>query len=288
MNQNLWQVPLYSSPIVYRPMQEVDSALLEVTSGCSWRKCTFCDFARDPLRIFSLEEIRQKARLLADQPHRERLFLLGQNPFFLEFGVLKEIFAIVRQELPWTRQVSLYARAEDVNKKTFQQLQILHSLGLEELHIGVESGCEEILQQVQKGEDTQQMKRAFHVLDSVGISYAVTLILGLGGRNRSQQHALETAAFLTEIRPRHIWAMALRLFPGTPLQMQAETGAFVPLSWGELLEEERLLLENIQVTAPCVYTDSTILGKYTLMGRLPEGKKQLLQGLQWAADKLDV
>ena len=270
---------LYSSEIVYRPPQEEGSALLEVTAGCSYRKCTFCDFARDPFKVFSLQEIENKAQLLNSIiNNNSRLFLLGQNPFVLSPQILKEILIIVSKHLPSVKEVSMYARVDDINRKTHAELRELKSLGLKDLHVGVETGSDIILKKCNKGISLDDMLSAFDALEKAEIEYSVTSILGLGGRALSDVNALDTAALYNRIHPNWIWCMALKLWENTPLFKLNAEGQFDMLTPKEMLLEERLMLENMQ-TDNCCFVDSTALNQYTLIGRLKKGKDTLIKAL---------
>ena len=99
--------------------------------------------------------------------------------------------------------------------------------------------------------------------------------MGLGGKTFRNLHAIETARMLNKTHPKCIWALALKLWPGTPLYKAEKRGEFDALDYRGMLLEERLLLENLTVK-DCFYMDTTVLGKYTIQGQLPEGKEAIL------------
>ena len=271
---------LYTSDTIYRPPLERGSAFLEVAAGCSWRRCRFCDFSRDEFRVFSPDEIRDKLRLLGQTAgDKTRLFLLGCNAFCLSFERLRTLLLEVQAAMPRVREVSMYARADDILRKTPQELAALHELSLCDLHVGVESGSAAVLQLMDKGVTPDELRRAFARLDAAGIGYHVTSIPGLGGRALSRENALETARLYNEIRPKSIWCMALQIFPGAPLYADIQNGLFEPLSPREALAEEGLMLRHMTAAGPCLFVDSTALQKYTLMGRLPGDRQKLLSAI---------
>ncbi len=136
------EVSLYTGEEIYRPFWENDSALLEVQLGCGWRKCKFCDFARDTFHLFPLEEIEAKVRLLVPYAQgRKRIFFLGENPFMLSTEKLMAIFDYIEMYMPWIEEVSMYARFDDVLRKSLDELKALRMRGLVNLHMGLESGC---------------------------------------------------------------------------------------------------------------------------------------------------
>lgn len=269
---------MYSSDTVYPPPLEIKSALLEITTGCSYRRCKFCDFPKDTFSIFSMGEIAKKIellRLVIDG--NPRLHLLGCNPFCLHTRQLLSILAMIHDRLPCVREVSMYARADDILRKSDQELMALVQAGLTELHIGLESGSNAVLMMHEKGETIEDIEEAMNALDRTGIRYHLTMIPGLGGRDLSREHAVKTAAVISRHRPMSVWCIALKVWPDTPLSCMVEDGTFCPLSFEEILREEREMVSRIDLTWPTLYVDSTVLGQYSIIGILPEQKQVILQ-----------
>lgn len=277
---------LYSGDTVYPPPLESKSALLEVTTGCSYRRCKFCDFPRDAFSIFSMTEITRKVellRLVIDG--NPRIHLLGCNPFCLHTRQLLSILAIVHDRLPCVREVSMYARADDILRKSREEIESLVSAGLTDLHIGLESGSNAVLSLHEKGESIEDIEEAMNILDQCGIRYHLTAIPGLGGKALSREHAVKTAAAISRHRPMSVWCIALKVWPDTPLSRMVEEGEFIPLSFEEILREEREMVSRINVNYPCLYVDSTVLNKYTIIGMLPEQKNSMLQQMDILMEK---
>lgn len=269
---------MYSSDTVYPPPLEIKSALLEITTGCSYRRCKFCDFPKDTFSIFSMGEIAKKIellRLVIDG--NPRLHLLGCNPFCLHTRQLLSILAMIHDRLPCVREVSMYARADDILRKSDQELMALVQAGLTELHIGLESGSNAVLMLHEKGETIEDIEEAMNALDRTDIRYHLTMIPGLGGRDLSREHAVKTAAVISRHRPMSVWCIALKVWPDTPLSRMVEDGTFCPLSFEEILREEREMVSRIDLTWPTLYVDSTVLGQYSIIGMLPEQKQVILQ-----------
>lgn len=269
---------MYSSDTVYPPPLEIKSALLEITTGCSYRRCKFCDFPKDTFSIFSMGEIAKKIellRLVIDG--NPRLHLLGCNPFCLHTRQLLSILAMIHDRLPCVREVSMYARADDILRKSDQELTALVQAGLTELHVGLESGSNAVLMLHEKGETIEDIEEAMNALDRTGIRYHLTMIPGLGGRDLSREHAVKTAAVISRHRPMSVWCIALKVWPDTPLSRMVEDGTFCPLSFEEILREEREMVSRIDLTWPTLYVDSTVLNQYSIIGMLPEQKQVILQ-----------
>lgn len=270
---------IYSSETVYRPPTEENSALLEVALGCSWGKCTFCDFAKDRFVIHPLPKIIQNLQVLGMVcPEKTRLFLLGENAFVLSTQMLLDIIDAANTYMPEVTEFAMYARVDDVLRKSPQELRQLRERGVCDLHIGIESGSDSILAMVNKGVTSSDMLQATRRLDEAGIGYYFTVILGLGGKAYRNLHALETSRLINQTHPKEIWCLALKIWPDTPLEKQAKRGEFERMTHREMLLEERILLENLTVEN-CNFTDTTVLNRFTIAGRLPEQKGELLRAI---------
>ena len=277
---------LYSSDTVYPPPLESKSALLEITTGCSYRKCKFCDFPKDTFTISPMAEIARKIellRLVIDG--NPRLHLLGCNPFCLNTRQLLSILAMIHDRLPCVNEVSMYARADDILKKSSDELNALAHAGVTDLHIGLESGSSAVLLLHEKGETIEDIETAMSMLERCGIRYHLTAIPGLGGKELSREHAIKTAAVISRHRPMSVWCIALKIWPDTPLAKMVEEGIFEPLSFEEILAEEREMMSRIEMTVPMLYVDSTVLNKYTIIGMLPEQKQLMLQQMDILLEK---
>ena len=135
------------------------------------------------------------------------------------------------------------------------------------------------------GETIEDIEEAMNMLDRCAIRYHLTAIPGLGGKALSREHAVKTAAVISRHRPMSIWCIALKIWPDTPLSRMVAEGEFEPLSYEEILAEEREMLSRIQASMPMLYVDSTVLGKYTIIGMLPEQKNVMLQQMDYLLEK---
>ena len=277
---------LYTGDTVYPPPLESKSALLEVSTGCSYRKCKFCDFPKDTFSIASMAEILRKIellRLVIDG--NPRLHLLGCNPFCMHTRQLLGILTMIHDRLPCVKEVSMYARADDVLKKSADDLKALANAGVTDLHMGLESGSNAVLSLHEKGETIEDIEEAMTALDRCGIRYHLTAIPGLGGKGLSREHAVKTAAVISRHSPMSVWCIALKIWPETPLSRMVSDGEFEPLNYEEILAEEREMVSRIQVSLPMLYVDSTVLGKYTILGMLPIQKEAMLQQMDHLLEK---
>lgn len=272
---------IYTHDTIYLPPHEQTTAALEVSLGCSWHKCTFCDFAKDTFQIHSLERIGHDLKILAGlRPEDTRLFFLGENAFCMDAAHQLAIIELTHRYMPKVREFAMYSRIDDILRKSGQELSDLAGAGVQALHIGVESGSDSILEARSKGITSSQIIEALKCLDGVGIDYYLTVIPGLGGRSFSRLHAIETARMLNQVHPRNIWCLKLKLWEDTPLYKEALAGMFDEMTPAEILREERLLIENLTVT-DCLFEDTTVLDQFTIQGMLPGQKAELIRAVDY-------
>lgn len=272
---------IYTHDTIYLPPHEQATAALEVSLGCSWHKCTFCDFAKDAFRIHPMERIVHDLKILAQlRPDDTRLFFLGENAFCMGAERILAVIEEVRRSMPKVREYAMYSRIDDILRKSDQELKMLAKEGIQALHIGVESGSDSILEARKKGITSAEVIEALRRLDQVGIDYYVTVIPGLGGRSFSRLHAIETARMLNQVHPRNIWCLKLKLWENTPLYEEARRGRFEEMTPVEILREERLLIENLTVK-DCLFEDTTVLDQFTIQGILPKQKGELLGAIDY-------
>lgn len=269
---------LYTGATVYPPPLEVHSALLEITTGCSYRRCKFCDFPKDTFSISPMAEIARRVELLRLVINgNPKLHLLGCNPFCLTTRQLLSILSLIRDRLPCVREITMYARADDILRKTEQELKALSLAGLTALYIGLESGSNAVLELHEKGETIEDIEQALNLLDHCGLHYHLTAIPGLGGQALSREHAVKTAAVISRHTPLSVWCIALKIWPDTPLSRMVEEGEFQPLTPMEILKEEREMVSLIRMKMPCLYVDSTVLLKYSIIAMLPQQQEDMLR-----------
>jgi radical SAM superfamily enzyme YgiQ (UPF0313 family) len=162
-------------------------------------------------------------------------------------------------------------------------MRLLADAGLKRIHVGVESGDDEILRRVQKGATTEDHTRAGGILKEAGIEMSAYLVLGLGGRERTGSHARESARIINEIQPDFL---RLRTFVpkiNTPLLEEVLAGRFAMLSPHEVLRETRALLAAIDANT-CVVSDH-YTNYVNVAGRLPQDKEAMLRTIDQALEQ---
>ncbi len=235
---------------IFRPPSEADSILLQVTTGCSHNKCTFCGMYKGTR--FSLKDesiIRADLEFAAKHCHRQdRLFLCDGDVLIIPQKRLVPLLAAIREKLPWVTRVGTYANTKAIRSKTVAELMELRELGLSIAYMGLESGDNATLSSIHKGSDAEGMIEMGRKIRAAGIKLSITVLLGIAGSQRSAIHARETGRVLTEIDPEYVGALSLMLTPGTPLHAAWLAGAFQLQGPGEMLAELRLILAETELT----------------------------------------
>ena len=190
---------------VFRPPSEARSLILQVTNGCSWNNCTFCEMYTAAQKKFSVktsEEIAQELqKIAASGISVRRVFLADGDATTLSFRRLKEILLLIHQYLPDVQRVSSYCLPRNLKNKTVEELTELEQLGLKLMYVGCESGDDLVLGKVAKGENYQSSLAALTKIKQSGIKSSVMILNGLGGQKYSEQHAVNFALLMNEAQP---------------------------------------------------------------------------------------
>lgn len=276
----------------YVPMTQGYSVAVPVTLGCSWDKCLYCDLNQgNRFKFFGLEEIENRLKILKrfySNRRRpvERVVMAGGNPFCLDTDILIEIIHLIKNYFPQVKNISSFARADDILKKSKDELLELKRLGMGELSIGVESGNDEILAFHNKGITREENYRALIKLEECGISYSTYIMLGLGGKRLSKENATDTASLLSMVNPEVIIVVTLVVFKNAKLVEKIRNGEFERLSVLDSIKEEKVLLENLDMKNT-IFNASHKTNALILKGKLPEQKDILLNKINKALDEYD-
>ena len=208
----------------------------------------------------------------------KRVFLQDGDALVYPFPRLKEVLQYLNEKLPSIKRIGTYATPQDILRRSVDELKELRQLKLGIFYTGLESGDDELLRKIGKKVTSDEMIEAGKKVKEVGITFSVTIILGLGGVERSQKHALETARVLSEIDPEYAGALTLTFVPGTPLYEQRERNEFHPLSPFQSLEELKLIIENSNFT-DCFFSSMHASNYLSVRGRLPRDKEKMLKEL---------
>lgn len=266
---------------LYRPPSEAYSLIVQATIGCSHNKCTFCSMYKDKkFRIRDTEEIMED--LILGRKYYEnvrRVFLADGDALVIKTEELIKILQGIEVLFPECERVGIYGSPKSILNKSQEELLELKALGLGIVYLGVESGSDKILKDIKKGVDSAEMIEAGRKIVDAGIKLSVTLISGIGGKAFSTLHALESAKVLNEMKPHYIGLLTLLLEQGTKLYEDVKVGKFQLLSPKEVLEETRILVENLQV-GNCIFRSNHASNYVALRGTLMEDKKLILKQIE--------
>ncbi len=263
---------------VIRPPSEANAIILQVTTGCSHNKCTFCGAYRE--KKFS---IKDEAIVTADLQfaakhcrQQKTLFIADGNALTMPYHALLDLFERIHSFLPQIRRISLYASSRDILQKSVSELSCLRQAGLGRIYMGLESGHEKTLKKINKGSDAETMIRAGARARRAGIFLSVTCLLGIAGIRYSMAHAADTAAALNTMEPHQIAILTLMLLKNTELGEDAEKGRFhLPDKLG-LFQELRTLISHLDVQR-CQLQANHASNYFSLNGRLPRDKDNFLE-----------
>jgi radical SAM superfamily enzyme YgiQ (UPF0313 family) len=264
--------------IIFRPPSEAESLLVQVTVGCSWNRCTFCDMYTDKkFRVRSLDEIKADLQEGARWRDRiRRIFLCDGDALVVKTADLVEILKTIRQLYPNLEGVRVYASARDILHKPVEDLKLLHQLGLDMAYLGLESGSDRILAQIDKGITKAEMIEAAAALRESGIRQSVSIIAGLGGEELWREHMLETADALNRMQPEFVGMLVLHAGNDSLMYQRILEGNFRLPSEPQVLKEMKLLLENLKLKN-CYFTSAHASNYVHVRGLLPRDREKLLR-----------
>jgi radical SAM superfamily enzyme YgiQ (UPF0313 family) len=278
-------VPIRYVEPVYRPPSEAESLILPVTDGCSWNGCTFCEMYTAPQKRFrprGEEEVLESIKRCREQYGDEikRVFLADGDAMTLSTRRLVNVLEAIRRELPEVRRVSSYCLPRNLRKKSVAELCELAELGLSLVYVGAESGDDDVLARVNKGETFATTLDALEKLREAGIKRSVMILNGLGGEALSRRHALNSAALMNAAQPEFLATLVVS-FPLGEARLRENFPGWEPLGVPGLMREMELFLSNLELTRT-VFRSDHASNWLVLKGRLGVDKPRLLQELRAA------
>jgi radical SAM superfamily enzyme YgiQ (UPF0313 family) len=269
---------------IYRPPSEAHSYILQATIGCSWNKCVYCDMYREKdFRVRELSETLADLRKAAEVTRRgiDKVFVADGDALVLDMDHWRNILDTARSELPHLSRVSCYAMAENILDKTPDELRELRERGLSLLYIGPESGDDPTLKRIAKGSTYAAHVEAAHKAHEAGMRISVIALLGIGGTERSQEHAERTAALVTEMNPEYFSALTTSVVPNTPLVKLRDKGFWHLPNVTRMLEELRIIVDQARPTNAMFRTNHAS-NYLPLAGQLPRDRERIVAAIDAA------
>ena len=281
------QPPLEYIQPVFRPPSEGRSLILQITNGCSWNKCTFCEMYTAPQKKFApkaedkvIEEIKRCGEQLTQV---RRVFLGDGDAMVLSTRRLKTILEAIQQNLPSVTRVSAYCLPRNIKNKTEQELRELRELGLSLIYIGAESGDNEVLAKINKGETFDSTKNSILKAKAAGIKVSVMVINGMGGRMYSRQHAINSAKLVNETQPDYLATLVLFFSGERDKVEQGFDGSFTALNTAELCEEMRIFIQHTELKQS-IFRSDHVSNHLVLKGVLGKDKQAMMADIDDAIE----
>ena len=263
---------------VFRPPSEAGSLIIQAMYGCSHGECTFCGMYLDKrFRVRPFSEVEEDVLGLSPalKTQTRRVFLADGDALALPAKSLLRILDMLAAELPDLERVSAYANAQSLLRRTEEELRTIREHGLEMVYVGLESGDDETLRRTCKDVTVEQIVSACHKAKRAGLRVSVTAILGLGGVERSSEHASGTGRALSAIDPDYIALLTLMMVPGTPMAAAVERGEFRVPDQEAALRELWEIIDSTEVT-DAVFRTTHASNYLAIEGRLPADKAAML------------
>ena len=273
---------------VFRPPSEAYSLILQVTNGCSWNKCTFCEMYTQPQKRFNfkaIEEIESELVAIAaeDVPVR-RIFLADGDAMTLSFRRLKQIMQAINRHLPDLQRVASYCLPRNLKNKTVDEMAELNDMGLSLFYVGCESGDDLVLERVSKGENYASSLAALQKIKAAGAKSSVMILNGMGGKRYSEQHAVNSGRLMSEAQPEYLSTLVVSFPTGMERYQQGFKGEFEPLDKTGLFQEMYCLLDSLELESTIFRSDHAS-NYLVLKGTLGKDKPRLMNIVRTALDQ---
>lgn len=268
---------------VYRPPSEAYSLIIQATIGCSHNKCNFCSMYKEKnFRIRPVEEVIKDLHMARNRYKKvEKIFLADGDALIIPMEKLRVILKAIREIFPECERVGVYGSPKSILIKSIEDLKELRDLGIGIVYLGIESGSDKILKEVDKGVTSQEIIVAGKKVKECGIKLSVTLISGLGGRENIEEHGLESALVISQINPDYLGFLTLMIESDTKLYDKVQSGEFKLLNPQEVMEEMKIFIENVNVENT-VFRSNHASNYVSLKGTLPLDKERILNTINSA------
>ncbi|MBS1139311.1 MAG: Radical [Proteobacteria bacterium] len=278
-------IPIRYVEPVFRPPSEAESLILPVTDGCSWNKCTFCEMYTAPQKKFVArgeDEVLESIRLTGQRYGNDirRVFLADGDALVLPTRRLLAILEAIRTHMPAVRRISSYCLPRNLRKKDQSEIDELAAAGLKMVYVGAESGDDQVLAAVNKGETFETTREALDKLGAAGITRSVMILNGLGGKALSMQHAENSARLANATQPEYLATLVVS-FPKGEERFRAGFPGREPLTQPELFVEMERFLSTLDLKRT-VFRSDHASNWLVLKGTLGADKERLLAQVRQA------
>ena len=280
----------YDAPL-YRPPSEARSLIFQVTLGCSFNECSFCDMYRS--KEYSerpWEAIKTEIDMMARyMPQTKRVFLADGDALNLDSEYMIKIVKYIREKFTDIQRIACYAMPMNILKKTPEELKKMNQAGLDMFYLGIESGSDIVLKKVTKGAVAKTIIRSVNKAKDAGYIMSCMVILGLGGKAYSKDHITGTAKVISACSPNYVGALTLYLENGIKQEfLEKYQGEFEKISDDESLDELYDLVEQIETDNKIIFRVNHGSNAYTVKGTFPQDKQAMLEKIDWMRQHPEV
>ena len=189
----------------------------------------------------------------------------------------------MRERFPTVERVTTYGRASTLARRAPEDLALLVDAGLTRVHLGLESGADEVLMAIDKGCTGGDLIAAGERVLGAGLELCFYLMPGLGGRAAAAAHVAGSARVIRAVAPAApagaplvVRLRTAAVVPSTPLGAREAAGEFVLPDDVEVAQELRDLLEQLGDTRLELRSDHMLNLLNELEGSLPEDRERLI------------
>ena len=280
----------YDAPL-YRPPSEAKSLIFQVTLGCSFNECSFCDMYRSKeYSERSWEEVKGEIDMMSKMlPDTTKIFLADGDALNLDTEYMIQIVKYVHEKFPNLERVSCYAMPMNLLKKTPEELDSMKKAGLDMLYLGIETGSDILLKKVTKGATAKTIIKSCKKAKDAGFTLSCMVILGIGGSKYSSENARETAKVISAVKPDYVGALTLYLENGIKDEFMTKFNEeFIRISDSEAIDELEELISGIDVNDKVVFRANHGSNAYNVAGTFPEDKQAMLDKITWMKEHPEV
>ena len=253
----MYNFPISYNEPLFRPPSEGRSLIIQITLGCSWNKCSFCEMYSSK-QFKARKEEAVFADIEAFLPHAQsirKVFLADGDAVVLSTDKLLRIISKLKETFPRLQRISSYASPRNLNAKSLSELKELKDAGLSLLYVGIESGDNQVLKQINKGETFSSIVEGLNKSKQAGLNSSVMIINGVGGQELWQQHALNSALILNETQPKYASTLVLTAYKGMDYLKSRINGNFTELDTLGLVKEFKMFIENTNLNETIFRSD---------------------------------
>ncbi len=267
----------YSEPL-FRPPSEARSLIIQPTIGCSWNKCAFCEmYTSKNFRVRKMDDIFKEIESMEVHASQIRkVFLADGNAMVLSSNKLLAIIRKLKLTFPKLTRISAYALPKDIQAKSNSELGELSDAGLSLLYSGIETGDNQLLKIINKGETANSTVDGLVKARKAGMKLSVMILNGLGGSSFSSQHAANSAKVVNDIAPEYLSTLVLSFPYGLDHFVKKFGDRFDQLETMGLISEMGEFIKNLNLESTIFRSDHAS-NYLALKGILNRDKDKLIK-----------